>query len=99
MRSCRLLNFASKFGTAGCNRKVLLGLLVMAGICSMTAVAQSAHVPGTGTVRETPPQVLNGSATLVQHYNPNQMLRLAIGLQPPHPEQERQFHQSGCRSS
>jgi len=93
MRSCRLHTLASEYRTAFCNHKVFLGLLVLAVMSSAAVVAQSAHVPGTGTVRETPPQVLDGTATLVQHYNPNQMLRLAIGLQPPHQDQERQFLQ------
>ena len=96
MRSCgsSLFTLASRFAGCGCLR-VFLPLLVVAGISSTSLLAQSARLPGvgTGTVRETPPQVLDGTATLVQHYNANQMLRLAIGLQPPHPDEERQFLQ------
>ena len=93
MRSCRTRVFthASRL-VAGCNCfRILLALLVVTGVSSTSVFAQSTRLPGAGTVRETPPQVLDGSATLVQHYNSNQMLRLAIGLQPPHPDEERQF--------
>ena len=40
---------------------------------------------------QTPPQVLNGRATLVSHYEPTQKLRLAIVLAVPHPAEEKQF--------
>ena len=39
----------------------------------------------------TPPQVLDGTATRLSHYEPGQMLRLAISLAPPHPAEEHQF--------
>lgn len=39
----------------------------------------------------TPPEVLDGRATLVDHYTPSNMLRLAIVLTPPHMTEERQF--------
>lgn len=38
-----------------------------------------------------PPQLLDGTATLVGHYNPSQTLRLVLGIQPPHLEEEEQF--------
>ena len=41
----------------------------------------------------TPPHVVDGTAALVEHYNPNQTLRLAIALQPPHWAEEQQFLQ------
>ena len=93
MRFRRLLAFVrpSRLLSGWNCRNIFFSLLAIAGICSASALAQSARLPGAGTVRETPPQVLNGTATLVQHYNSNQMLRLAIGLQPPHPDEERQF--------
>jgi hypothetical protein len=43
---------------------------------------------GTGS---TPLQVLNGSYTLVGPYDPTQMLRLVLGLQPPNLAEEEQF--------
>ncbi len=55
------------------------------------AVAQVSQVRSSGG--QTPPAVLNGSATLVGHYNPGQVLRLVLGLQPPHMAQEEQFLQ------
>ena len=38
-----------------------------------------------------PKQVENGSAIMVGHYNSDQMIRLTIGLQPPHSAEEEQF--------
>lgn len=39
----------------------------------------------------TPNEVQNGVAMRVSHYDPAQMLRLAVVLALPHPEEERQF--------
>lgn len=39
----------------------------------------------------TPPEVKSSTAALVGRYNPNQMLRLTLGLQPPHIVEERKF--------
>ncbi len=50
--------------------------------------AQSATVLLAGHV---PQQVENGSATLIAHYNPNQMLRLTLAIQPPHMAEEEKF--------
>ncbi len=40
---------------------------------------------------QTPAQVLDGRATLTQHYDPAKKLRLTIALTPPHLDQERQL--------
>jgi hypothetical protein len=39
----------------------------------------------------TPPAVRQGAAIRVSHYNPDQKLRLALNLQPPHLAEEDQF--------
>src|SRR5215475_15096047 len=65
-RPTRVFAHASRL-EAGCNCfRILLALLVVAGISSTSALAQSTRLPGvgTGTVRETPPQVLDGTATV-----------------------------------
>lgn len=41
--------------------------------------------------RNTPQPVMNGAAQLVTHYNPAQMLRLALGLRHPNSAAEEQF--------
>lgn len=41
------------------------------------------------SVSQTSVQVLDGRATLTQHYDPAQMLRLMIALTAPHMDQER----------
>jgi subtilase family serine protease len=46
----------------------------------------SGSLPG-----HTPSEVLNGVATRVGHYNPDQKLRLVLALRPPHMAEEEQF--------
>src|SRR3984885_15806000 len=55
---------------------------------SPAALAQSATVALSGHM---PKQVEDGSATFMGHYNPDQMIRLTIGLQTPHPAEEEEF--------
>ncbi len=43
------------------------------------------------TGKHTPMAVADGSAKLLSHYDATQMLRLVIGLKPPHPEEEQKF--------
>jgi hypothetical protein len=57
------------------------------------ALGQSVNIAGSTYTGHTPPVVVSGSAKLVQHYNPGQMLRLTLGLQPPHMTEEKQFLQ------
>jgi hypothetical protein len=54
---------------------------------------QSSVQPGVSATfaGRTPRQVLDGSAVLVSHYNPEQKLRLALAVQPPHMAEEEQF--------
>jgi hypothetical protein len=42
----------------------------------------------------TPAAVKGGLAAALEHYDSNQMLRLTLGLQPPHVAEERQFLQN-----
>jgi len=39
----------------------------------------------------TPVQVLDGSATMIEHYDPSKPLRITIGLTPPHMDEARQL--------
>ncbi len=43
------------------------------------------------TLEQTPHAVQQGTAQLIGHYNPDQMLRLVFALRPPHMEEEEQF--------
>jgi hypothetical protein len=74
---------ASKFVVGG------LALLFLASNGRTMAQGQPGNPNATGA--QTPHQVLDGTATLVGPFNPNQMLRLALGLQPPHLAEEEQF--------
>lgn len=74
---------ASKFVVGG------LALLFLASNGRTMAQGQPGNPNATGA--QTPKQVLDGTATLVGPFNPNQMLRLALGLQPPHLAEEEQF--------
>jgi subtilase family serine protease len=67
----------------------LLVLLVAVATClPQTAMAQATAIQRGGP---TPHQVFDGSAVLVEHYNPAQRLRLALGLKHPYPAEEQQF--------
>ena len=68
---------------------VILLLMVATGFSSRPAMAQAPDM--TRLTGHTPNVVMDGTAKLVGHYNPNQMLRLVIGLQPPHMAEEEQF--------
>ncbi len=61
------------------------GLGILLALLSVSLTTASAQV------KETPRPVRDGSATLVQHFSPTQMLRLTVGLQPPHMDEERKF--------
>jgi hypothetical protein len=81
-----VLAIIGKTTFAKCSATLALVLLT----CSI-GVAQSTVRSSPG---EPPMSVKNGTATLVGHFvNPQQMLRLAIDLQPPHIADEEQFLQ------
>jgi len=65
----------------------------LAATLSVLLIPVAAHAQTTPrpSMSHTPPQVLSGAATLTQHYNPNNMLRVTIALVPPHMDQERQL--------
>jgi hypothetical protein len=88
MRYCQKLNSATNACSRAC--RLIVGLSVLA---SWPVVAQVSRAMSERTTfePETLREVNSGAATLVEHYNPNQMLRLTIGLQPPHVAEERQF--------
>ncbi len=68
-------------------------ILSLTGI--LTLSGPSAFAQGTAAVaRNTPQAVVTGSATLTGHFNPNQMLRLVVGIKPPHLQEEEQFLQN-----
>lgn len=61
-------------------------------LACLTALAGTMAAQQTVTVSGVPPAVESGRATLLGHYsNPEQMLRLVITLQPPHPAEEAEF--------
>jgi subtilase family serine protease len=62
-----------------------ISLAVLSLLLVAAAAAQTLHLS------QTPAAVLNGRAVLQGHYEPSQMLRLAIALAPPHPAEEQQF--------
>ena len=69
--------------------KALATLLFAASICA-TVLAQSDDV-AKYIGRQTPPQVIDGTAELVGHYDPQQKLRLVLGVKVPHLAEEEQF--------
>jgi hypothetical protein len=67
-------------------RKVPLATSLLLFISSVAALSQNSSTTFRG---HTPPKVLDGTATPVQHYDPSQMLRLSFVLTPPHIDEER----------
>jgi subtilase family serine protease len=63
----------------------VISLAVLSLLLVAAAAAQTLHLS------QTPAAVLDGRAVLQGHYEPSQMLRLAIALAPPHPVEEQQF--------
>src|SRR5271165_6806169 len=51
-----------------------------------TSLAHQVRLPG-----HMAPEVLNGTAMRIGHYDPSQKLRLAVVLAVPHPVEEQQF--------
>src|SRR6266700_4151847 len=60
-------------------------ILACATLLPQSAFAQAAT--------QTPAAVVDGSAKLVQHANPSQLLRVVLGMERPHPDREEQFLQ------
>ena len=91
------LSFRSKIDCKFVSLSILL-LLIVAGFFSPRGIAQSSvkapPAPQQGPVGfqpYTPPVIQQGKAKLIGHYNPEQMLRVTIALQPPHWAEEQQF--------
>jgi Pro-kumamolisin, activation domain/Abnormal spindle-like microcephaly-assoc'd, ASPM-SPD-2-Hydin len=72
---------------------VFVALFALAALPAWSQVSSTLST-STRFRPHTPRRVQDGTATLVGHYNPNQMLRLTLGLQPPHVDEERQFLES-----
>ncbi len=69
-------------------------LIGLAGFAQTDTPGESVSktvIPAGAARSQTPPEVVSGVAVKLDHYDPANMLRLAITLNPPHPLQERQF--------
>ena len=72
----------------------LILLVLFVAVCSLggQTVRPAAAVPApVSPTSQTPDAVLNGKAMLVGHFAPEQKLRLALAIQPPHMAAEEQF--------
>jgi hypothetical protein len=78
--------------SSSANRAWTRPFLLIVALCMLAAWPALAQSSDSVTLSgQTPKQVVEGSATLVGHYNPNQMLRLVVGIQPPNMAEEKQF--------
>jgi hypothetical protein len=84
MRFCHSSSSANRAWTRPC--LLIVALCLLASWPTLAQTSDSVTLPG-----HVPLQVQNGKATLVGHYNPNQMLRLGLAVQPPHMAEEEQF--------
>ncbi|HKM47221.1 MAG TPA: choice-of-anchor D domain-containing protein, partial [Terriglobales bacterium] len=66
--------------------------LLIVALCVFASWAAWAQTSDSVTLStHVPMKVENGSAMLVGHYNPNQILRLGLAVQAPHMAEEEQF--------
>jgi hypothetical protein len=82
-----------KFIATPCTRVFLL-IAALCVFASWPALAQTSSSTEEGSLtlpNHIPSKVANGTATLVGHYNPGQMLRLVLTVQAPHMAEEEQF--------
>jgi subtilase family serine protease len=80
-------------GNSWKNRSRLTGFLTsgLVLLCLGWCDRALAQVTLNASALQTPSQVLNGTAKTVAHLNASQMVRLVLGLQPPHMADEEQF--------
>ena len=97
MKSPQACSLSSR-SKINCKFVSLLLLLIAVGFLSPRGIAQSSvkatPAPQQGPVGfqpYTPSVIQQGKAKLIGHYNPAQMLRVTIALQPPHWAEEQQF--------
>jgi Pro-kumamolisin, activation domain/Divergent InlB B-repeat domain len=71
----------------------LIRLAALASIFPILVLvcAVSLHAQQAVAIPATPYAIQAGSATLMGHYDPQQMLRLVLALRPPHMQQEEEF--------
>jgi len=80
--------------TSSANSAWTRPFLLIVALCVLASWPALAQTSDSVTLaNHTPSPVLNGTATLVSHYNPEQKLRLVLAVQPPHVEEEEQFLQ------
>jgi hypothetical protein len=78
--------------TSSANSAWTRPFLLIVALCVFASWPASAQTSDSVTLAgHVPTKVQNGSATLVGHYNPNQMLRLALAVQAPHMAEEEEF--------
>ena len=71
---------------------LLLTLLTHSGrIAAAQAAERTANEPLVALAGHTPAKVMDGTAVRVDHYNPENKLRLALAVQPPHMAEEEEF--------
>jgi Bacterial Ig-like domain (group 3)/Pro-kumamolisin, activation domain len=68
--------------------KTQFALLLLSALCLLTGAYGQVTLP-----HHVPQKVENGSALPIGNYNPEQMLRLVLAVQPPHMAEEEQFIQ------
>jgi hypothetical protein len=60
-------------------------------VCLMICLPAGVSAQQTVSIPQVPLAVQDGSAHYLGHFNPQQMLRLAVALKPPHVDEEEQF--------
>ena len=78
--------------SSSANRVWIRPFLLIVALCVFASWAAWAQTSDSVTLsKHVPMKVENGSATMVGHYDSNQMLRLGLAVQAPHMAEEEQF--------
>jgi len=88
-RFMRGFAFSPTLNNAAVLQRLIQAILFLIA-ASVLAAAQT-NEPTVSLRHHVPPQVLNGGATRVSHYNPDQKLRLVMSIKAPHMAEEEQF--------
>ena len=68
-----------------------LSVILLSGVVSASLAGAGQTDVSKYVGRETPPQVLEGTAKLLGHYDPAKVLRVVFALQPPRMAEEEEF--------
>jgi len=86
---CRCSSVPAGSTFAAILQRQMRGFLLL--LSSLLLLGAALHAQQTVTIPGTPYAIESGVAKLAGHYDPRQMLRLVLALEPPHLQEEEEF--------